>query len=236
MSAGGTYEKEFTLPSGINPDNYYVYIETTDGNRPFNVYFFGIKHKVPKSDGAKEGYAYDTASKKYISNNSNYTVELDENSVTSPLKLDNNGEYSVDTEFSREILIPQGNLYEDEDGKKWGYHWTKQDLNEQNNVMYRYWIEEVKIGDDDISTQVKVAGDDKIVESTHEDYLISYDRQFVATNTENAPILVKNKYIWYKLPATGGRGTTGIYVLGGFLTAMGILSGCAAYKRKRRRD
>ncbi len=237
MRTGGTYEKEFTLPSGINPDNYYVYIETTDGKRNFNVYSFGIKHKVPKSDGVKEGYAYDTASKKYVSDYSNYTVELDENSVTSPLKLDNNGKYSVDTGFSREVLIPlQGNLYEDEDGKKWGYHWTKQDLNEQNDVMYRYWIEEVKIGEEDISTEVKVSGDDKIVESKHDDYLISYDRQFVSTNTENSPILVKNKYIWYKLPATGGIGVDFIYAIGLFLMITGLIGGTALIRRERRSD
>ncbi|WP_028521354.1 carbohydrate binding domain-containing protein [Ruminococcus flavefaciens] len=236
-----------TIPSDVNLNQMSMYIGTsgTNPNGPFRVREITVYdvtsvttqqteyiENIPAN--RKDGYKIEDG--KYVSDYSNYTVELDENSVTSPLRLDNNGEYSVDTDFSREILIPQGNLYEDEDGKKWGYHWTKQDLNEQNEVMYRYWIEEVKIGDDDISTQVKVAGDDKIVESTHEDYLISYDRQFVATNTENAPILVKNKYIWYKLPATGGRGTTGIYVLGGFLTAMGILSGCAAYKRKRRRD
>ena len=138
---------------------------------------------------------------------------------------------------NREVLIPfQGNLYEDEDGKKWGYHWTKQDLNEQNDVMYRYWIEEVKIGEEDTSTEVKVSGDDKIVESKHDDYLISYDRQFVSTNTENSPILVKNKYIWYKLPATGGIGVDFIYAIGLFLMITGLIGGTALIRRERRSD
>ena len=71
---------------------------------------------------------------------------------------------------------------------------------------------------------------------TDKSYLVSYSGNGAATNDSDDPILVKNKYIWYKLPATGGRGTAGIYVLGGFLTAMGIFSGCAAGRRRRRRD
>ena len=117
-----------------------------------------------------------------------------------------------------------------------GYHWGKNDLNEESGYLYRYWIEEATIGDQTIATNIVLNGEEKTVESTHDDYLISYDRQFVATNTEDSPILVTNKYIWYKLPATGGRGTTGIYILGTVLTTIGILSGCTAYRRRRRRD
>ena len=177
--------------------------------------------------GDKAGYKFENG--QYVSDYSNYSIDLDPNSVTNPLHL--NGTYETEN-WSREItLSTQGNEY---DG--WGYHWNKSALGEENGYLYRYWVEEVKIGNDNVTTSVRVAGDDKIVESSHDDYIISYDRQFVATNTEDSPILVKNKYIWYKLPATGGRGTTGIYVLGAVLTTFGILSGCTAYRRRRRRE
>ncbi len=171
----------------------------------------------------------------YVSNYSNYDLDLDENSVTNPLHLD--GQYTLDSAFSKEITLPtQGTLYDDGTGKMMGYHWGKADLGEDSGYLYRYWIEEATIGDQTIATNIVLNGEEKTVESTHDDYLISYDRQFVATNTEDSPILVTNKYIWYKLPATGGRGTTGIYVLGAVLTTFSILSGCAAYRRRRRRD
>lgn len=237
----GTIDKYFSL------DDSSIFRVPVDTSKPMEIYYhtsdteaFEVWNSslcettVSSSSGATEPkYGYSIVNGKYVSDNSNYTVELDENSVTSPLKLDNNGKYSVDTGFSREVLIPlQGNQYEN----GMGYHWTKQDLNEQNGVMYRYWIEEVKIGEEDTSTEVKVSGDDKIVESKHDDYLISYDRQFVSTNTENSPILVKNKYIWYKLPATGGIGVDFIYAIGLFLMITGLIGGTALIRRERRSD
>jgi LPXTG-motif cell wall-anchored protein len=190
----------------------------------------------------KSGYKINESGQ-YESDYSNYDLDLDENSVTNPLHLD--GQYTVDklnntdpdsADWSKEITLPitNGTLY---DGM--GYHWSKSDLNEQPQTLYRYWIEEQLIGSDGnavtVTTRIELNGDDKTVVSEHDDYTISYDRQFVSTNTEQSPILVKNKYIWYKLPATGGRGTTGIYILGSILTAIGILSGSALYRRKRRR-
>ena len=73
-------------------------------------------------------------------------------------------------------------------------------------------------------------------DDTDHSYLVSYSGNGAATNDPANPMLIKNKYIWYRLPETGGRGTAGIYVLGGFLTAMGIFSGCAVGRRRRRRD
>ncbi|WP_297956832.1 carbohydrate binding domain-containing protein [uncultured Ruminococcus sp.] len=243
MTEGGSYEKKYTIPNDINPDNYYVYIETDSGNSNFGVYAFGIRQKVVPT--LKKISGYDESTGKYVSNYSNYTMEIDENSITTPLRLDNNGEYSPDTGFSKEITLPIADDATVEPKNKVRidgvfqplmYHWDKASLGEQNGYLYRYWIEEVKIGDETIATDVVLNGDEKTVVSEHNDYLISYDRQFVATNTENSPILVTNKYIWYKLPATGGRGTTGIYVLGAALTAIGLFSGCAVNRRRRRRD
>ena len=225
---------DFLVPDYADIDNMYIYYEGNENGRPFNPFrvhnlkITDITEPFTLED--KDGYS--ETSGNYVSDYSNYELDLDENSVTNPLHLANNGEYSLDTGFSKEITIPNGNMY---DGM--GYHWGKNDLGEDSsNFLYRYWIEEVKIGDKSIDTNVVLNGDEKTVVSEHNDYLISYDRQFVATNTENSPILVTNKYIWYKLPATGGRGTTGIYVLGAALTALGLFSGCAANRRRRRRD
>ena len=107
------------------------------------------------------------------------------------------------------------------------------ELYEENNKLYRYWVEEVKIGDDDITTVTNL--NTRKVTSDNSDYIISYSRDFVPTNTEETPILVKNEYMWYKLPATGGSGTGRIYFLGGIFTAIGIISGSVFYRRKRRR-
>ena len=181
---------------------------------------------------------YDESTGQYVSDYSNYGLSLDPNSVTNPLHLD--GQYTLDSAFSKEITLPtQGTLYDDGTGKMMGYHWGKADLGEQAQTLYRYWIEEQLIGSDGnavaVTTKIELNGDDKTVVSEHDDYIISYDRQFVSTNTEQSPILVKNKYIWYKLPATGGRGTVRIYFFGSVLTAIGILSVSALYRRRRRR-
>ena len=247
MSSGGAYETEITIPTDINPDDCVIYIETENApTAHFYVCSFGIRQIKNKDLGDVPGYEHNTTTGEYITDYSNYDLDLDENSVTNPLHLANNGEYSLDTGFSKEITLPiaddqtvepKNKVRIDGTFQPLMYHWDKNDLGEDSsNYLYRYWIEEVKIGDETIATNVVLNGDEKVVESTHDDYLISYDRQFVATNTENSPILVTNKYIWYKLPATGGRGTTGIYVLGAALTALGLFSGCAANRRRRRRD
>ncbi|EWM53034.1 carbohydrate binding domain-containing protein [Ruminococcus flavefaciens] len=224
------------IPAGANMSNARIYFETNNDTKPYRLRYlriYDVTETTTPVSGNKDGY--EIISGKYYSDYSNYDLDLDENSVTNPLHLD--GQYTLDSAFSKEITLPtQGTLYDDGTGKMMGYHWGKADLGEQSGYLYRYWVEEVKIGDDDVETDVVLNGEEKTVESTHDDYIISYDRQFVATNTEDSPILVKNKYIWYKLPATGGRGTTGIYILGTVLTTIGILSGCTAYRRRRRRD
>lgn len=225
------------IPAGANMSNARIYFETNNDTKPYRLRYlriYDVTETTTPVSGNKDGY--EIIGGKYYSDYSNYDLDPDENSVTNPLHLD--GQYTLDTDFSKEITLPtQGTLYDDGTGKMMGYHWGKADLAEAPQTLYRYWIEEEWIGSDGntVTTRIELNGDDKTVISEHNDYIISYDRQFVSTNTEQSPILVTNKYIWYKLPATGGRGTTGIYILGSILTAIGILSGSALYRRKRRR-
>ncbi len=224
---------EFSVPADADMSNAILYFGTNNDTRPFRLRYlriYDVTETTTPVSGNKDGY--EIIGGKYYSDYSNYDLDPDENSVTNPLHLD--GQYTLDSDFLREITLPitNGTLY---DGM--GYHWGKDNLAEAPQTLYRYWIEEQWIGSDGnkVTTRIELNGDDKTVISEHNDYIISYDRQFVSTNTEQSPILVTNKYIWYKLPATGGRGTTGIYILGSMLTAIGILSGSALYRRKRRR-
>ena len=65
-------------------------------------------------------------------------------------------------------------------------------------------------------------------------YLVSYDNDFIAANTENSPITVINKYIWYKLPDTGGIGADGVCAAGMMLAIGGFIGRIAFRKRERR--
>ncbi|WP_295091394.1 carbohydrate binding domain-containing protein [Ruminococcus sp.] len=233
---------EFSVPADADMSNAILYFGTNNDTGPFRLRYlriYDVTETTTSVSGNKDGY--EIIGGKYYSDYSNYDLDLDENSVTNPLHLD--GQYTVDkvnnadpnsADWSKEITLPiaNGTLY---DGM--GYHWGKDILGEQTQTLYRYWIEEQWIDSDgnQVTTRIELNGDDKTVVSEHDDYIISYDRQFVSTNTEQSPILVKNKYIWYKLPATGGRGTVRIYFFGSVLTAIGILSVSALYRRRRRR-
>lgn len=223
-----------TIPAGANVSGMHIYFETDSAYNnptgPFRIRYVEVTEVVNSSQTStlpdKPGYNESTG--QYVSDYSNYGLTLDVNSVTNPLHL--TGDYTIDN-WSSEITLPYNGTLE--------YHWNKDALEEVHNVtedyLYRYWIEEVKIGDGNVSNTIETVDGNKVVRSTCDNYIITYDRQFVSTNTSDTPILVTNKYIWYTLPATGGRGTTGIYILGSMLTAIGILSGSALYRRKRRR-
>ena len=87
---------------------------------------------------------------------------------------------------------------------------------------YKYYIEEVAVFDDQGH------------ELPMDDFIVTYSGNDVATNDPQNPILVTNKYIWYKLPATGGVGVDLIYVVGILLTITGLTGGIALKKRERR--
>ncbi|PWJ14058.1 carbohydrate binding domain-containing protein [Ruminococcus flavefaciens] len=227
---------EFEIPAYADTENMYIYFEG-DSNGPFRVHNITITDVTePYTPPAMDGYH--VANGRYYSDNSLYITGLEEDSVTNPMTL--LGTYENDPYFDvKEIILDKNS--------GWKYYWnnTTDDSNHRieedaQNYLYKYYIEEVSIHDKTNNQWINVTNDAQLLtgesNDTDKSYLVSYSGNGAATNDSDDPILVKNKYIWYKLPATGGRGTAGIYVLGGFLTAMGIFSGCAAGRRRRRRD
>lgn len=88
-------------------------------------------------------------------------------------------------------------------------------LYEDPNCNYYYEIEEVSVPDG---------------------YVVSYDKQGSSSTTDDAPMLIKNKYSAYELPPTGGTGTAGYYMIGVFLLVLSVLYGCYGNKRERRQQ
>ncbi len=227
---------EFEIPAYADTKNMYIYFEG-DSNGPFRVHNITITDVTePYTPPAMKGYH--VANGRYYSDNSLYVTGLEEDSVTNPMTL--LGTYENDDKFAaREIIL-------DKDSG-WTYNWnnTTNDPDHRieedaQNFLYKYYIEEVSIYDDAKDQWITVTNNELLQtgesDDTDHSYLVSYSGNGAATNDPANPMLIKNKYIWYRLPETGGRGTAGIYVLGGFLTAMGIFSGCAAGRRRRRRD
>ena len=223
-----TIDHVFSVPDdAIDSENMVVYYraDTAGSGTEFEVWSSRLSEvtEVISQGVTEQKNGYKIENGQYVSDFSNYVISLDKNSVTNPLHL--TGDYAEEN-WSRTVTLTGG-----ADG--WKYHWSKEDLGEQPETLYRYWVEEVKIGDDDITTVTNL--NTRKVTSDNSDYIISYSKDFVPTNTEETPILVKNEYMWYKLPATGGSGTRRIYFLGGIFTAIGIISGSVFYRRKRRR-
>jgi len=231
------------VPYYANPNEMNIFFEANPANNQIDTFGSFRVHNItitdvtePYTPPAMDGYH--VANGRYYSDNSLYITGLEEDSVTNPMTL--LGKYENDDEFTaREIIL--------DNISGWRYYWNnttddpKHRIDEDaQNYLYKYYIEEVSIHDKTKDQWINVTNDVQLLtgESNDSDksYLVSYSGNGAATNDSDDPILVKNKYIWYKLPATGGRGTAGIYVLGGFLTAMGIFSGCAAGRRRRRRD
>ena len=157
----------------------------------------------------------------YQSDNSQYRIDFDTDTITNPLKLAES--YTVDGSFSRTITLDSDN--------DWKHNWDNSTLNEDNdNYLYQYYIAETKIGGITVNEPDSMGR----ILSADGNYLVSYDNDFVAANTENSPITVTNKYIWYKLPATGGIGTDGVCVAGVILAISGFIGRVALRKRERR--
>ena len=112
----------------------------------------------------------------------------------------------------------------------WSFHWDKEALNEQPGFLYEYWIEEKTIG----GSAVLAPDAQGRILTANGDYLVSYSGNNVATNDADNPIVVTNKYIWYKLPPTGGMGTDVIYGSGLFLVITGYIGGFVFKRRERR--
>ena len=222
-----TISVDYTIPEYANQSGMKLYFETTDKSKQtgsFRVHDVTIID-ITEVSTLTDMPGYNETTGQYVSDYSNYGLTLDVNSVTNPLRL--NGDYTIDNWSSEIITLPYNGTLE--------HHWDKAALDEDPEYLYRYWVEEVKIGDGNVSSTIVTVDGNKVVRSTYDNYTIAYDRQFVSTNTSDTPILVTNNYIWYSLPATGGSGTGRIYFFGFVLTVTGIISVSALYRRKRRR-
>jgi hypothetical protein len=203
-----------------------LYYNTT-GTEDFEVWSSQLYEATVNSDLDKAGYTLSGGT--YTSNYSQYGLVLDSDSATNPLKL--TSAFAEDTSFSRPVTLSAT------DGNNWQYHWTKgegaDDIQEESGYRYRYYIEEQWIGDS--SNTVDFDSTENIWKSDDEGFIVSYSGNMVETNDENNPIIVNNRSIRYRLPETGGGGRERIYFFGTLLTAMGIISGSALYRRRRRR-
>lgn len=153
-----------------------------------------------------------------------YSIYLDPESITKPLKSE--GSYHDDTDFKREITLT-GAL---DDPEAWKASWKCSDLGELSNHRYLYRITEAYVNGVKVNT---LPVDGKIY-SEDGNYLITYSGNDIEANTADNPIVVTNKYIWYKLPATGGLGTGGICAAGVVLALTGFIGGIALKKREGR--
>jgi hypothetical protein len=199
-------DTDFTIPATAVKDEMFMYVESGDAY-PYRIYEFNISGIEPTEN--KAGYTLSNGT--YTSNYSQYRLTIDSDSATNPLHL--KSDYTDDPGFIKTINLNST------DG--WDKHLGKTDLDESSdhNIRYIYYVEET--------------GVDGMVSGV--DYIVSYENNNVATNDADTPIIVKNKCIRYRLPETGGSGTGRIYFYGIVLTAIGIISGSALYRRKRRR-
>lgn len=205
----------FQIPDDLDTsatDDFSVYIEAVtppaEGSNPADFY---VDEFVEAPLGYTASVDRETGKVTLTYSSGVYNMLLDEDTSIAPRKVTRSGDQLFET-----FTLSNGT---------WTKSWSTTDLAEDPNRKYEYYVKEIKVNGVPVDSEGRAG-----------DFDVSYSGNNVQTNSADNPITITNKYIWYELPATGGRGTTGIYVLGGFLTAMGILSGCAAYKRKRRRD
>ncbi|MCR4638792.1 carbohydrate binding domain-containing protein [Ruminococcus sp.] len=222
----------------LNADGKTIYFETQSGSKPFRVR--GVR--ITDITGATESKpGYNIVNGQYVMDYTNYNVNIDVDSITNPLHMQ--GTYTDDTDWNNlnhSITLPRDSNVE---GESMMYHWGKSMLEEENGFLYQYYVEETEIYPDGLGNPIEIiqnmdASSQPTYDGGHDSddsYIATYSNYDVATNTQETPILVTNEYIWYKLPATGGSGTGRIYFLGCMFTAIGIISGSALYRRKRRR-
>jgi len=224
---------DFTVPDYANVNQMYIYFEGDESGSPYNdfrVHNITITEQTVTStsvSGEVDGYKIENG--KYVSDYSNYGISLDENSVTNPLHLDS--DYALDPDFKKTVTL--------DSTTGWTYHWdndtdtdSAHQIIEEANFLYKYYLEEVWV--DSAGNTISEVNGDLITKDGN--YLVTYRDNGVATNDPANPIVVNNKYIWYKLPATGGIGTDKIYLLSIMLIIIGITSGCCIYSRRRRLD
>ncbi|MBP5579714.1 MAG: carbohydrate binding domain-containing protein [Ruminococcus sp.] len=221
----GTIDAVFDLPTDVDTSKDIVIYYNTTGTEDFEVWSSRLYEAIENTDLDKAGYTLSGGT--YTSNYSQYGLVLDSDSATNPLNL--TSAFTEDTSFSRPVTLSEAD--------NWKYHWTKgdgaDDIQEASGYRYRYYIEEQWIGDS--SNTVGYDSTENIWKSSDEGFIVSYSGNMVETNDEDNPIIVNNRSIRYRLPETGGGGRGRIYFFGTLLTAIGIISGSALYRRRRRR-
>lgn len=208
----GPYNYDFTIPLYADKNNMFIYFETTfqgGDTGSFRIKPMTITPVQPALTEKKPGYTLTTPGVNgvYTSNNNLYKITLQEGSIAMK-------DFEEDAGWSKTISL--GGT----EPRNWNWNSTKSDLDEEPGYRYIYYV-----GGETVNGAI-----------LNEDYiLLPVENQYVASNDETTPILVKNKSIRFKLPSTGGSGPGRIYFLGGIFTVIGIISGSALYRRKRRR-
>lgn len=211
-----------TIPNDADLSKMFIYFETPLAESDGQLGTFRVNTvKITEDESTLKKSGYDLINGVYVSNNDQYKITANPASITNPLVLVS--DYTDDTDWNNgnhSITLPTDSNV---DGNSWMYHWDSQALSESSNhnIRYLYYVEETAVGGG------LTVGSDYI--------LLPIENNNVASNDESTPILVKNKNIKFTLPETGGGGTGRIYIFGGVLTAIGIISLSALYRRKRRR-
>lgn len=197
----GEYELQVGDPAGMQ-----IYFQTSGTKGDFRIRYITITDLTPDT---VEG-----------------EIEFVDDSVTNPLHA---GDYEDDERWSREVTLSQGATGDGYWNDGWGYHWTKDDLAEEPNCRYLYYIEEAYIGGKKVNDN-----GDGTWSDVDGNYLVTITGNGVATNDDENHMVICNKYIWYRLPETGGVGTRAIQTAGLLLITSGIMS-CYAFRKRKRR-
>ena len=202
----GTLEAVYTIPAEADQDNMYLYFESPQGSGDIKDFRVWNFRVTDPDDFTQPKEGYTLTDGVYTSNNDLYKITLQEGSVAMK-------DFEEDSGWSKTISL--GGT----EPRNWNWNSTKSDLDEEPGYRYIYYV-----GGETVNGAI-----------LNEDYiLLPVENQYVASNDETTPILVKNKSIRFKLPSTGGSGPGRIYFLGGIFTVIGIISGSALYRRKRR--
>lgn len=198
----------FKVPTDVDTSKDMILYLHTSGTEPFEVWSSSLYTANVSSNAFTEPKeGYTLENGIYTANNSRYNVVIQEGSIATR-------DYENDADWSYQINL--GGT------QPWTWSQSRSSFyDEDNNYRYIYYIDS-----------------ETVIGATHDvDYiLLPIENNNVSANDAETPILVKNKNIRFKLPATGGRGTVGIYVCGAVLITMSLLSGYAVYRLKRRRE
>ncbi len=212
--AWAEFDCNYTIPTYANRSQMYLYFET-----PFKSGQYGSFRIMPftitpvQSELTEDKEGYDLVDGVYTSNNKQYGVAINDASITAQQLYSDN--YTDDTDWSYTVNLGGS--------EPWKKQLVKSVLDNDatGNYRYVYYVASETVGD-------KTEGADYI--------LLPIENNYVSANDADTPILVKNQNIRFKLPATGGKGTVGIYVVGTVLITISLLSGYAVYRQKRRRE